>query len=371
MRDDFYEILGLNRGATQEEIKRAFRRKAMDCHPDRHPDDPDAEERFKRVQEAYRVLSDPHERAFYDRTGRAGGNRHSGPFGFGFEGDPADIFEDILGQFFGAGFGSRRRRTRSRPRGDDIKLNIRISFEEAVFGTEVKIKVPRNETCSSCGGSGAQAGTGTTVCSACGGTGEILMRQGFLMFSRPCRQCGGQGRVIRRFCSECEGSGRIVEEKELTVKIPAGIEDKTRLRVAGEGDRGGYAGPRGDLFVVVNVDPHPRFSRKGKDLIVEVPVTYPQAALGAEIAVPSIDGEQRLWIPAGTQSGQVFRMRGLGVPQLNGRGRGDLHVVVHIEVPTKLSDEQKELLRKLAEKDGSEVENRSRSFLGKVWDIIG
>lgn len=371
MREDFYEILGVNRGATQEEIKRAFKRKALDCHPDRHPDDPYAEERFKKVQEAYSVLSDPHERAYYDRTGRAGSRRRSGPFGFGFEGDPADIFEDILGQFFGTGFGARRRRARSRPRGDDLKLNIRLSFEEAVFGTEVKLKVPRNETCPACGGSGAKPGVEPTVCGMCGGAGEIHMRQGFLMFSRPCRQCGGRGRVIRQFCPECEGSGRIVEEKELTVKVPAGIKDGTRLKVAGEGDKGDYGGPRGDLFVVVNVDPHPRFSRKGNDIIVEVPVSYPQAALGAEIDVPSLDGDQRLWVPAGTQSGQVFRMRGLGAPELNGKGRGDLHVVVHVEVPTKLSHEQKELLRMLAEKEGSDVENKSRSFLGKVWDIIG
>ncbi len=367
MQRDIYETLGVGRNATQEEIKRAFRRKAMECHPDRNPDNPHAEERFKELQEAYQVLSDPHERAYYDRTGRTGRQSASGPFDFGFGTNPADLFEDIFGQVFGAGMGGRRRSSR----GADLRLNINIGFEEAAFGTEARIKVPRKETCAECGGSGARPGHGSSTCPLCGGTGRMQINQGFFSFTRTCRRCGGTGRIIREKCTNCAGSGLVSTIRDLTIKIPPGVSDGARLKLAGEGEGAPKGGSRGDLYVVVNVDSHPRFTRRDDDLVIEVPISFPQAALGAEIFVPTLEGEERLRISPGTQSGRIFRLRGHGVTHLGRPGRGDLHVVVHVDVPTKLTEEQKGLLRKLAELSGDEVEPKSKGFFGKVWDILG
>jgi len=365
MQNDLYEILGVSRDATSEEMKRAFRRRAMECHPDQNPDDPEAEERFKQLQEAYRTLSDPQERAYYDRTGRTGSHRASGPFDFGFDGNPMDIFEEIFGQFFGAMGGHRQS-----DRGEDLRLNIRVSFEEAFSGSEAKIKVPRKESCPECGGSGASPGHGSSVCPLCNGSGRTQVYEGFFNFSRTCRRCGGAGKIIRHHCRNCAGSGLVTVENQLTIKVPPGVKDGTTLRIVGEGAKSRH-GARGNLYVVVNVDPHPRFTRRDDDIVIEVPISYPQAVLGAQIRVPTPDGEEALRLPAGTQSGRVFRLRGLGVPHLGRDGRGDLHVVVHVEVPTHPTEEQKELLRKLAEISGEEVEPKSKGFLGKVWDILG
>ena len=365
MQRDLYEILGVSKDATPEEMKRAFRRRAMECHPDQNQDDPDAEERFKELQEAYRILCDPQERAYYDRTGRKGRQHASGPFDFGFGANPAELFEEIFGQFFG-GMGGRRHSDR----GEDLRLNIRVRFEEAAFGSEASIKVPRKETCGECGGSGASPGHGSSDCPLCNGTGHTQVYEGFFNFSRSCKRCGGTGRIIRHHCKHCAGSGLVTIERNLTVKVPAGIKDGATLKLTGEGAKGRY-GSRGNLYVVVNVDAHPRFTRRDDDLVVEVPISYPQAVLGAEIKVPTLEGTETLRIPPGTQSGRAFRLRGLGVPHLGAAGRGDLHVVAHVDVPTHPTEEQKELLRKLAELTGEEVEPKPKGFFGKVWDILG
>jgi len=368
MECNYYEILGVSRDATDDELKKAFRLRAMDCHPDRNPDDPEAEDRFKQLHEAYRILSDPDERAYYDRTGRTGGQGQRDPFGRGFGGNPTDLFEELFGQFFGGGFRSAGKTT---TRGKDLRLNIRVAFEDAAFGTQAKIRVPRKETCPECAGSGARPGSGSSTCPLCNGTGRAQYQQGFFSFTRTCRRCGGTGKIIRHKCTRCAGTGLVSSERELTVRVPPGIRDGAKLKLAGEGGGGRYGGRRGDLYVVVNVDSHPRFTRRGDDLVIEVPISFPQAALGAEIQVPTLEGEERLRIPAGTQSGRVFRLRNMGTPHLGGTGRGDLHVVVHVDVPTRLTDEQRELLGKYAEARGDEVEPKAKGLFGKVKDIFG
>lgn len=367
MQEDLYEIIGVSRDATADEIKRAFRRKAMECHPDRNQDDPTAEESFKRLNEAYRVLCDPQERAYYDRTGRTNQRQNSSdPFGFG--GNPSEIFEELFSQFFGGGF--RGSKTGDQ-KGNDVRLNIRISFDDSAKGTQARIRVPRKETCPECGGSGAGPGTGSETCPVCNGKGRTEFNQGFISFTRTCKRCSGAGRVIRRKCSNCAGAGLVSCERELTVKVPAGIRDGSSLKLAGEGESGRRGGASGDLFVLVNVDAHPRFTRRDDDLVIEVPLSFAQAALGADINVPTLEGTEKIRIPPGTQTGRVFRLRSLGMPRLGGAGRGDLHCVVHIDVPVKLTEEQKELLRQFARLSGEEVDPKSRGFFDKVKDIFG
>lgn len=365
---DLYEILGVSHHATAEEIKKAYRRQAMIYHPDRNPDNPEAEERFKEIQEAYRILSDPDERAYYDRTGRIGRNRggFESPFGF----DPTELFNDLFGQFFG-GYRSGSRGETSPERGSDVVINLRISFMEAVFGGEVKVKAPHKEICPSCKGRGAQAGAMPEFCPMCGGTGETYYRHGFIVLRRPCRRCGGTGRVIRQKCTVCGGVGRIAAEKSLTVKIPAGIRDGARLKLAGEGDAGRNGGPAGDLYISISVDPHPQFTRQDDDIILEVSISFPQAVLGAQITIPTLDGEETIRIPRGTQSGRVFRLKGKGVPHLNSAGRGDMHVVVNVEIPSHLTPEQEELIRRLADVMGEQVSTRKRGLFDVVRDILG
>jgi molecular chaperone DnaJ len=371
---DYYAVLGLGRNAAEQEIKSAYRKLALQFHPDRNPDNPEAAgEKFKEITEAYSVLIDSQKRAAYDRFGHAG---VSGAGGFtpDFSSTIFADFEDIFGDFFGFGdiFGRARgaRRTRAE-RGADLRYDLEISFEEAAAGLDTKIKIPRWELCSACGGRGSRKGTEPEVCRSCGGRGQIRHQQGFFTLTRTCSECHGTGRVIRDLCPECQGEGRERREKVLGIKIPAGVEDGMRLRVSGEGDAGFKGGGPGDLYVVLRVRDHPYFERRGNDLYCTIPISIPQAALGTELIVPTLRGQQRLRVPEGTQTGSVFCIRGKGLPSLDGRGQGDLYVSVHVVIPSKLSREQRRLLDALM---GSlQVENKpvQRRLHEKVKDIFG
>jgi molecular chaperone DnaJ len=352
---DYYEILGVDRAADVASIKKAYRRAALKFHPDKNPGDPQAEQQFKEAAEAYSVLSDPGKRQLYDRFGKSG---LAGAGGFpGFDQDVFADFSDILGDLFGFGggvFGGQRRRGRGGAgAGRDLRYDLEIEFEEAIRGLETKIQVARLEMCETCGGNGAESG-GIETCRQCGGRGQVAFQQGFFTIARPCSHCGGTGRRITRPCESCEGQGRIQADRTLTVRIPPGVDSGTRLRMSGEGEGGVGGGPPGDLYVVLHVREHPIFERRDIDLFSVAPVSFSQCALGAEISVPTIDGDQTLEVPAGTQSGTRFRLRGRGVPSLDGGGRGDHHVTVAIRTPRRLSKEQRELIEQLAELEGEE-----------------
>lgn len=367
---DYYEILGVNKNASDAEIKKAYRRLAIKYHPDKNPDDKEAEARFKELSEAYAVLSDGQKRATYDQFGHAGmdGGGFSGG-GFDFGGTP---FEDLFGDIFGDVFGGGRRGGRSRgQRGDDLRFNLNISFEEAAFGVEKKVQVPRMVRCETCDGSGAKAGTSPKSCSTCGGAGQVRFQQGFFSLTRPCPDCGGQGQVIESPCGDCRGTGRTRSSRTLSLKIPAGVETGSRLKLNGEGELGLNGGPPGDLYVVVEVDQHPIFERDGYDVICEVPIAFVQAALGDDIQVPTLEGKVDLKIPAGTQTGKVFKLSGKGIPSLQGYGRGDQLVLLRVEVPTKLSARQRELLEEFAREGGQEINPEHQSFFDKVKELFG
>jgi molecular chaperone DnaJ len=347
---EYYEVLGVARAATDQEIKSAYRKLALKHHPDRNPGNKDAEEKFKEAAEAYAVLADPDKRAAYDRFGHAGVSA-SASAGF----DPT-IFADFgdilggLGDLFGFGdmFGSSRRRGGAQ-RGVDLRYDLEISFEESARGAETNIQVPRQENCGTCRGTGSAPGSSPATCPQCHGRGQLRYQQGFVTVARTCGQCGGAGRVITKRCPDCQGAGRVVAERKLTVKIPPGISTGQRLRLYGEGEAGLAGGPPGDLYVVVHVQDHPIFRREGDDLYCEVPVSFPTLALGGEIEAPTLDGTERIQIPDGTQSGTEFRLRGKGMPNVSGRGRGDLHVAVLVSTPRKLTREQRHLLEQLAQ----------------------
>lgn len=358
---DYYQILGVDRNATDDEIKRAYRRLAMKYHPDRCSGDKEAEEKFKEINEAYEVLSDPEKRARYDNFGYAGGH---GGFEGGFGVDFHDLFDDLFSEFFGTS-----RRSRSRP-GEDLHYNIELEFEEAVTGVEKKITIPRKAVCPICHGRRARPGTSPAVCRSCGGKGQVTFQQGFFRISRTCSTCGGEGSVITTPCDRCKGKGEIQTERTITVKIPAGVDTGTRIRVEGEGEPGIRGGPPGDLYLYINVKPHPIFRREGNDLICEVPISFPQAALGCEIDVPTLEGKVKLKIPPGTQTGQSFRFRGKGVPAPGRHKRGDLHVVVRIETPTKLTRRQRELLEEFARISNDDVMPQKKSFFEKVKELF-
>jgi molecular chaperone DnaJ len=371
---DYYAVLGVGRNAGEQEIKSAYRKLAMQFHPDRNPENPEAaSEKFKEITEAYSVLIDSQKRAVYDRFGHAG---VSGAGGFtpDFSSTIFSDFEDIFGDLFGIGdiFGRTRSGGRSRrARGADLRYDLEISFEEAASGLDTKIKIPRWELCGECGGRGARKGSEPETCPACGGRGQIRHQQGFFTLQRTCPQCQGLGQVIREACPKCQGEGRVRLEKVLGVKIPAGVEDGMRLLVNGEGDAGHHGGGPGDLYVVLRVHEHPFFERRGNDLYCTIPISVPQAVLGTEIKVPTLRGFERLRIPEGTQTGSVFRIRGRGLPILEGRGQGDLYVSVTVAIPTKLSREQRRLMESLL---GSlQVENApvQRRVRDKVKDIFG
>lgn len=370
---DYYEVLEVSRNTSDQEIKSAYRKKALQYHPDRNPENREvAEEKFKEAAEAYAVLSDPHKRANYDRYGHAavGG---PGPGGF----DPSIFaeFDDIFGDFFGFGdlFGmgsrSRGRRTRSN-RGADLRYDLEISFEEAAFGLETHVKVPRLESCVECGGSGARKGNSPTTCPTCGGRGQVRYTQGFFSISRPCTACHGAGQIIKNPCSQCRGQGRVRREKTLKVRIPPGVDTGTRLRIPGEGEAGASGGPPGDLYVVLTVGDHPFFERQDHDLLCVLPISFWQAALGAEIRVPTLDGEESLKVPEGTQADTVFRISGRGIPHLNGNGRGDLYVKVKLQTPTRLTKEQRKLLQQLAEISPADNRPAEKSVFEKVKDYF-
>ena len=376
---DYYEVLGVARTATEVEIKSAYRKLALKFHPDRNPGDKTAEESFKEAAEAYSILADTDKRHMYDRFGHAGlGGAATGGF------DPTVFtgFEDILGglgDIFGFGdvFGGGRRRGGPQ-RGADLRYDLEIAFEEAAKGTEASIQVPRQETCETCGGSGAAPGSTATTCPQCHGRGQLRYQQGFFTVARTCGQCRGSGSIITKPCATCRGAGRVQQEKKLNVRIPAGIATGQRLRLSAEGEAGPGGGPSGDLYVVIHVQEHPFFQRDGNDLYCEIPVSFPTFALGGEIQIPTLDGKEPFTIPAGTQTGATFRVRGRGMPDVSGRGRGDLLVTVKVSTPKKLSKEQKKLLEQLAETLPKEQyeptpigDQEDKGLLDRVKDIFG
>jgi molecular chaperone DnaJ len=367
---DYYEVLGVSRDADEAALKSAYRKLAHQYHPDKNSGDKAAEEKFKELTEAYAVLSDGEKRARYDRFGHgAGGVPFEDAFGFGGASSINDIFGDIFGEMFG---GSRRGGRGARARGSDLRYDLQISFEEAAFGTVARLKIPRPKRCDACQGSGAKPGTSPRTCPTCGGSGEIRLTQGFFSIARTCHHCNGSGRVIADKCASCGGAGSKREEAAVEVKIPAGVDTGTRMKLTGEGEPAPTpGGAPGDLFVVLTVRDHPIFRREDTEVLCDLPITFPQAALGTTLDVPTLDGTAKLKIPAGTQSGKVFRIKGKGIPSLQGGGRGDQHVRVYVEVPTQLSKEQRELLERFgALAGGKDSLPQSRSFWEKVGDLL-
>ena len=378
---DYYDVLGVERGTSEGDLKKAYRKLAMECHPDRHPDDPAAEDRFKQVSEAYAVLSDSDKRARYDRFGHAGlgGPGGSGPGAdFGDLGNFGDLFNDLFGDIFGGGGGRGGSRRGRGQRGADLRYNLEISLDDVLNGCEPRLKIPRMNRCGTCSGSGAAEGSKPSRCSRCEGTGQLVFQQGFFRVNRPCDACGGAGEVISNPCPTCRGAGRVEGQQSIQVKVPPGIDEGARLRVTGEGEAGVAGGPPGDLYVVMVMREHSLFKREGTDLHLEVPVAFVQAVLGGEIEVPTLDGKVKLSIPEGTQSGRVLRLRGKGLPPLQPRldpaqlkkMRGDLYVKVFVEVPTKLNVRQRELLEEFAAQSGHEVSPATRGFVEKLRDLF-
>ncbi|WP_106475813.1 molecular chaperone DnaJ [Phytohalomonas tamaricis] len=347
---DYYEVLGVERGADQKEIKKAYRRLAQKFHPDRNPDDETSAEKFREVSEAYEILSDNEKRAAYDQFGHAGVDGQAGGFGGGgFGGAGAggfsDIFGDVFGDIFG-GAGGGRRNPNAPQRGSDLRYNLEINLEEAVAGTNVDIRVPRLTECNHCHGGGAEPGTSKKSCPTCNGIGQVRMQQGFFAVQQACPTCHGRGEVVDTPCRKCHGEGRIQETRTLAVKIPAGVDTGDRIRLNGEGEAGINGGPAGDLYVQVMIKAHPIFERDGRDLYCEVPINFVDATLGGELEVPTLEGRVKLKIPAETQSGKLFRLRGKGVKPVRGGAPGDLMCKVVLETPVNLNDDQKDLLRK-------------------------
>ncbi len=374
---DYYEILGLKKGASDDEIKKAFRKSAMKYHPDKNKGDKEAEEKFKEINEAYGVLSDPDKKAKYDRFGHAGVDPNAGFGGGGFGGfGGAGGFEDIFDMFggmFGGGAYSQARRN-GPMRGGDIKKNITITFEEAAFGAKKKIKLTKPVTCEHCGGSGAEPGSGSHTCGRCGGSGQVetVQRTPFGQFQSisTCPECGGTGEIIDEKCSRCHGSGTERKEVKIAVSIPAGVDDGSVISVRGHGTPGKNGGPPGDLFLIISVKPHELFRRDGNNLILEIPVTFAQAALGDEIIVPTLEGKISYKIPPGTQPGTVFRLKGNGIKPERSARKGDLYVKVLLEVPKNLTAEQKELLEQLDERIGAEAYQKKSGFLSSVKELF-
>jgi molecular chaperone DnaJ len=365
---DYYEVLGVSKNATKDEIKKAYRKLSKQYHPDINKA-PDAAEKFKEIKEAYEVLSDDQKRAHYDQFGHTDPNQGFGGFGgtdFDFGGFGG--FEDIFSSFFGGG----RRRDPNAPRaGADLQYTMTLTFEEAAFGKETDIEIPREETCDTCHGSGAKPGTKKETCSHCRGTGQISIEQvtpfGRIVNRRTCHYCDGTGQFIKEKCTTCGGSGRVKKRKKIHVKIPAGIDDGQQLRVAGQGEAGINGGPPGDLYIVFRVEPHEFFERDGDDIYCEIPLTFAQAALGDEIEVPTLHGKVKLKIPAGTQTGTKFRLKGKGVPNVRGYGQGDQHIIVRVVTPTKLTEKQKQLLREFDRLGGQSAQHGAQdSFFDKM-----
>lgn len=367
---DYYEVLGVGRDAGLDEIKKAYRRLAVKYHPDKNPGNKEAEEKFKEASEAYSVLSDAEKRRRYDQFGHEGlGGGGAGP---GFETIFAD-FPDIFGEIFGFGdiFGGGRRRPGAARTGADLRTDLEIDLREAVHGAETQIRVPRLERCERCRGAGAERPSDVRECPTCRGRGQVQFQQGFFRVARTCGQCGGRGRIISRPCPDCGGRGRVQRERTLSVRIPPGVDSGTRLRLQGEGEAGEGNAPPGDLYVVLRVRPHLFFRREGNDLHCEIPISYSQAALGTELRVPTFRSPERIRIPEGTQTGSTFRLRGLGAPDLNGHGAGDLYVTVVVRTPTRLNKRQRELLQKLAEEGEEDLHSPDKTLFEKVKGLFG
>ncbi|HQS57558.1 MAG: molecular chaperone DnaJ [Gallionellales bacterium 35-53-114] len=367
-KKDYYEVLGVNKDATAEEIKKAYRKLAMKFHPDRNPDNPKAEEQFKEAKEAYETLSDDQQRAAYDQYGHAGTDGSRGGGGHGAGGfDFGDIFGDIFG---GAGRGGRSQAQR----GADLRYNMEITLEEAARGATKQVRIPTLDECDTCHGSGAKPGTTPTTCQTCGGHGQVRMQQGFFSIQQTCPRCHGSGKSISSPCGTCSGSGRVKHHKTLEIKIPAGIGDGMRLRHSGHGEAGSNGAPPGDLYVEIHIKPHSVFQRDGDDLHCEMPISFTTAALGGEIEIPTLDGSARIKIPAETQSGKIFRLRGKGIKGMRTNAHGDLNCHVVIETPVKLTDRQKELLQEFAtisDKDSALHSPRAQSWMDKVKEFFG
>lgn len=375
---DYYEVLGVEKNASDAEIKKAYRKLAMKYHPDQNPGDKTAEEKFKEINEAYEVLSDADKKARYDQYGFAGVdpnfNPNAGFGGFGGGGFGFGDLGDIFGDFFGGGTASSSGRRRGPAKGQNVVSEIEISFEDAAFGCEREITFSRIETCSTCHGTGAKEGTSPQTCSYCHGTGTVRTQQNFMgmtmQSTAACPDCRGTGRIIRTPCSRCKGKGKVRRSHKLMVKFPAGIDDGQTLRVRGEGNTGLNGGPSGDLMVTVSVRSHPLFTRQGQDVYCEMPITFTQAACGAEVEVPTLDGKVRYTIGEGTQTGTTFRLKGKGIPYVNGRSRGDQYVTVVVETPTRLTREQKDLLRKFEEATSESAQPKRKKFFEKLRDAF-
>ena len=371
---DYYEVLGLNKGASDDEIKKAYKKQARKYHPDLNPDNKEAEEKFKEVNEAYEVLSDPNKKSRYDQFGHAGvdPNFGAGGYGGGFDGgfDFGDL-GDIFGSFFGGGFGGGARRTNPNApqRGESIRLSVSITFEEAAFGCEKEVTVERMDQCGTCHGNGCAPGTTPETCPDCHGTGQVQVRRqtpmGVFATTSPCGRCGGKGKIIHQPCSDCRGTGSVRKRKTIKASIPAGIDNGQTISIRGQGHAGKNGGPAGDLLITVTVKPHELFRREGTSVLCDAPITFAQAVLGAELEIPTIDGKVKYDLPEGTQSGTTFRLKGKGIPSINGRGRGDQYVTVYIETPKNLNKEQKEALRKFAEALGDTNYEERRKFFKK------
>jgi len=369
---DYYEVLGVQRGVSPDELKRSYRKIALENHPDRNPGDGAAEERFKQASEAYAVLSDPEKRRNYDNFGFSGVGMGGGPGGFSDFGDLGnftDLFSDLFGDLFG---GPRVRRPRGGrgQRGADLRYNLDIELTDVLEGKEALIDLPKMRACETCGGSGARPGTQPEICGRCGGAGQVNFQQGFFRVSRPCEACAGAGEIVRERCADCRGSGRTEGAQTIRVKVPAGIEDGMRLRLSGEGEAGVAGGPPGDLFVVLSIREHPLFERDGPNLHCQVPISFAQATLGTEVDVPTLEGKVKLKIPAGTQTGKILRLRGKGLPSLRSTARGDQLLRIFAEVPTRLSKRQRELVEEFAGEGGEEVSPVTRGFLEKLRDLF-
>ena len=378
---DYYEVLGVSKTATQDELKKAYRKLARKYHPDLNKDNEEAAEKFKECNEAYSVLSDDQKRAQYDQFGHAafenGGMGGGGGFGGagGFGGFGGSGMEDIFDMFFGGQGGRGGNRAKSGPqRGADLRFDLEISFEEAAFGLEKEINLYRDETCDHCHGEGAEPGSKVESCPECNGTGYVRFTQntmfGQMVNERPCSRCKGEGKIISEPCKECRGKGTVKRNKKLKVKIPAGVDNGSRLRVSGEGEAGAKGGPSGDLYVYLYVKPHKFFERDGTTVLCEVPINIVQATLGADIKVPTLDGQVTMKVPEGTQPGKVLRLKGKGIPSLRGGGRGDQLVRIKVVVPTKLSDKQKDALRKFADISKDNINPEEKSFMDKVKDFF-
>ena len=378
---DYYEVLGVSRESSEGELKKAYRQLALECHPDRNPDDPDSEERFKEISEAYAVLSDAEQRARYERFGHQGvaGAGQPGPADFGDLGGFTDLFSDLFGDIFGNGGGFAGGRSRGRAdRGADLRYNLEIDLNDVLLGSEAPITIPKTRPCETCSGTGARDGRRPETCERCRGIGQIAFQQGFFRVNRPCDVCGGAGEVVTDPCRDCRGSGRVEGQQTISVKIPAGVDAGARLRLVGEGEAGIAGGPPGDLYVILSMTEHPLFERDGRNLHCEVPVPFVMACLGGEIEAPSLEGRIEVAVPEGTQSGRVLRLRGKGLPPLQPRVdpaqlqrmRGDLYVRIFVEIPTQLTPRQRELLEEFAAERGTEISPVTKGFVDKLRDLF-